>query len=378
MTETPPHLYLKQGLASGVPRPVMEGARRQRQLNQQAGSLPILSLNHLARLSGVSLAYLREIVKRQSDPYQNIQLEKRGGGSRPISAPEPLLLEVQRVVLDRALNGAPLHVSAHAYRKNHSVVGCARQHTGARWLIKLDLHDFFGRIDERHAYRAFRSRLYSPLVSFELARLCTRLDPRAHIRDARLASLERRYTVIPEYPTGTLGRLPQGAPTSGALANMSAFSMDHEISEYVLNEGLVYTRYSDDLTFSTASDLHRSDAKRIVRDIGQLVQKHGHALHSKKTRIVPPGARHVVLGLLLDGDAVRLLPEFRRRVEVHVRGVSKFGLVEHSDHRDFRSVLSFVNHVEGCLAFALDVDREWSANMREQWNTALGLSGYPQ
>lgn len=378
MTETSPHLYLKQGLASDIPLLVLKSAQRQRLLNQQAESLPILSLNHLAKLSGVSLVYLRKIVKRQYDPYQNIQLDKRGGGSRPISAPEPLLLEVQRVVLDRALNGAPLHASAHAYRKSHSVVNCARQHTGARWLIKLDLHDFFGRVDERHAYRAFRSRLYSPLVSFELARLCTRLDPRAPKRDTRLAKVERRYTVIPGYPAETLGRLPQGAPTSGALANMSAFSMDQDVAEYSLNKGLIYTRYSDDLTFSTALNLDRTEARQIVRDIGQLVQKHGHTLHLKKTRIVPPGARHVVLGLLLDDSAVRLLPEFRRRVEVHVRGVSKFGLVAHSEHRGFRSVLSFVNHVEGCLAFALDVDRKWSVKMREEWNTALSLSGYPQ
>lgn len=378
MNEPSLHHYRKQGLAAGVPESVLKSAQLQRQQNQQSGSLPILTLNHLAKLSGVSLPYLRRIIQRQSDPYQNLRLKKQRGGTRPISAPEPVLLEVQRVVLERALENAPLHPSAYAYRKNHSVLKCATQHTGARWLIKLDLHDFFGSVDEQQVYEAFLSLHYSPLVSFELARLCTRVDLRGHRYGYHLARVKERYSSIPSYATTLFGYLPQGAPTSGALANMSALAMDHEISNFSLANGLIYTRYSDDITLSTASELGRSEAKRIVRTLSQIVANHGHVIHNKKTRIVPPGARQVVLGLLLAEETVRLLPEFRRRVEVHVRGVSKFGLFEHAEHRGFRSVLSFVNHVEGCLAFALDVDREWSMSMRFAWEKALASSGFPQ
>lgn len=378
MNELSPHHYRSQGLAAGIPQAILESAQRQKQLNQQAGSRPILSLNHLAKLSGAALPYLREIVKRRADPYQDIRLEKRGGrGLRPISAPEPVLLEVQRVVLARALDGVPLHSSAYAYRKNRSVVECASQHTGAQWLIKLDLHNFFGSINERQVYAAFRRRLYSPLVSFELARLCTRLDSRVAKTGYDFARIQERYAAIPAYASAHLGVLPQGAPTSGVLANMSVSTMDKQISDRALENGLIYTRYSDDITLSTASQMSRAKAQAIVREVTTVVESNGHRIHNKKTRIVPPGARHVVLGLLLAEDTVRLLPEFRRRIEVHVRGVSRFGLVEHSDHRKFKSVLSFINHVEGCLAFAMDVDPEWSTAMRLRWDTALASRKFP-
>lgn len=377
MNEPSPHQYRHDGMASGVPVEVLNSAQRQRLLNLKAGSHPILSLNHLARLSGVSLSYLRRIVKRQTDPYTNIRLEKRSGGVRPISAPEPVLLEVQRVVLARALDAAPLHPSAYAYRKNRSIVDCANQHAGAKWLIKLDLHDFFGNIDERQVYDAFTSRGYSPLVAFELARLCTRVDERVLIPDYVHANLELRYPAIPSYTHSSLGRLPQGAPTSGALANLSVSRMDDAIYSCSLENGLIYTRYSDDITLSTASPFSRAQAKGIVDDIVQIVKNHGHSVHHKKTRIIPPGARHVVLGLLLTADGVGLLPEFRRRVEVHIRGVHRFGLIEHAEHRGFRSILSFVNHVDGCLAFALDVDREWSTAARKKWEEALSHHHFP-
>ncbi len=104
--------------------------------------------------------------------------------------------------------------------------------------------------------------------------------------------------------------------------------------------------------------------------------REGFALHRAKTRVVPPGARHVVLGLLVDGDRVRLLPEYKRRLEVHVRGVAKFGLAEHADHRRFVSVLSMINHVDGLIAFAASVDRAFANNSRDQWNKVLLNRGY--
>jgi RNA-directed DNA polymerase len=79
----------------------------------------------------------------------------------------------------------------------------------------------------------------------------------------------------------------------------------------------------------------------------------------------------------VDRDEVRLLPEFRRRVELHVRGVRKFGLASHVSSRQFRSVFSFVNHVNGCLAFAQAVDATWTARARERWKKALALNAFP-
>ncbi len=236
-------------------------------------------------------------------------------------------------------------------------------------MLKFDLHDFFGSVDERDVFRVFEERGYSSLVSLELARICTRAPL------ASFTSSTGRYGAIPTYDVNVSGRLPQGAPTSGALSNIVATPLDHDLHALATGAGFVYTRYSDDMVMSTAHEFDRPRAIPMIREVARLVAAHRFRLHSKKTRVIPPGARHIVLGLLVDGEEVRLTPEFRRRVEVHIRGVRQFGLIHHAEHRGFRSLLSFVSHVDGCLAFALSVEPRWADSQRVAWHATLRDQG---
>lgn len=374
MASSSPHLYRREGMKRGVPHHVLDRAISQMGRSDAHGSGPILSLNHLAHLSGGSHRYLRRIVQRRVDPYTDVVHKKRNGASRPISIPEPVLMDVQRVILRRALKSLSLHPRSFAYQRGRSIVDCARLHVGARYLLKFDLHDFFGGISEKRVYQVFLGRGYSKLVSLELARLCTRapVDAGWYPRE----SADTR-TAISSYLVGKQGRLPQGSPTSGALANAVATPLDHALSDLAESSALVYTRYSDDLVFSGSGPFHRREAASVVQEVAAIVSRNGFTLHGKKSRLIPPGARHVVLGLLVDENEVRLLPEFRRRVEVHIRGVRQFGLAHHVASRKFQSIFSFVDHVHGCLAFAKDVDPVWSAKMRSVWMDALAENGYP-
>ena len=99
---------------------------------------------------------------------------------------------------------------------------------------------------------------------------------------------------------------------------------------------------------------------------------------TKKTRIVTPGARKIVLGLLVDGSRPRLLPEFKRRIEVHVRGVERNGLPEHAEHRRFDSILAMINHVDGCIAFAGSVEQDYADGIARRWAEVLVARGYPR
>ncbi|HEY3558724.1 MAG TPA: reverse transcriptase family protein [Kribbella sp.] len=373
MDHPSPHLYRAQGVRLGIPEDVLERAISQTARNEEQRAGAILSLRHLAQLSGAPYLYLRKIVQRTIDPYAAIAIKKRGGGTRMLSAPEPILMDVQRLILRRALRSIESHPRSFAYQNNRSIVDCARLHVGAHWLIKLDLHDFFGSISEKRAYEVFNRQGYSNLVSFELARLCTR----AGLRWAPPPPSADKYRAIPSYSTGNIGSLPQGGPTSGAIANAVATPLDHGLHTLADSAGLTYTRYSDDLTFSGASRFKRSDAAAFIRRVGPIVSSNGLLLHHRKTRVVPPGARHVVLGLLVDEHGVRLLPEFRRRVEVHVRGVRKFGLTAHVASRGFKSIFSFVNHVDGCLAFGASVDPDWADRTRAEWLDALIDNSFP-
>jgi len=375
-----PHLYKKYGLQLGVPGSTLDAAIRYIKDIEGKNAVPILSLKHLATSSDVSYAYLRSVVRRDLDDYIEIPRAKRDGSHRVISAPSEKLKGVQRQIL-RAIEGVPVHKASFAYRKGLSILDCAREHLGSNWLIKMDLHDYFGQITERRVYTSFRSIGYPPLASLEMARICTRLVPHQEGEQTCSGSSNWRLARgaspgIPDYDQSRMGVLPQGGPTSGAIANLVSSKLDQALERFSIREGLQYTRYSDDLTFSGVGKFDRRRCAELIQESARIISLHAFEVHEKKTKVVSPGGRKIVLGLLVEGEAVRLLPEFRERVQNHVRGVAKFGLVAHVDHRRFRSAISFVNYVDGCLAFASGVDSEWAQRVRANWDNALLNDGF--
>ena len=370
-----PHLYRRTGRARDTPEAVLDAALAQAHAVESNGLASILTLNHLAVRTGVTYDYLRNIASRSYDPYDDLVLERRNSTKmRPISIPQPPLMRVQRWILHRIVGKIPLHSDSYAYRAGSSIRACATRHAGARWLVKLDIRSFFETIDERKVFRVFRDAGYVDLVAFELARLCTRSAMHAKHIDARRFLSRSRDRVIQPYSQEVLGFLPQGAPTSGALANLVVHDLDATFSALAQNQRMVYTRYADDLTFSSIEDFNRGQATRLIHDVDIALRKAGFSLHKKKTRVVPPGGRKIVLGLLVDRDHVRLNRAMRSRIAEHVRGVEKFGLSQHVTHRGFSSIDGFVHHVLGLLAFATDVEPGWADEMKTRWQDALEVN----
>lgn len=375
MPDLPPHRYLAHGLQRGVPPEVLQRAATQIETSEFAGVTPILSLRHLSHLTGASYGELRRVVARTADPYFDLTLPKRSG-VRPISMPEPTIMAVQRFLLRHALCSLDLHPRSHAYRVGRSTITCAESHVGARWVIKMDLRNFFGSITEKDVYRVFKNQGYSSLVAFELTRLSTRASSEPGSRRVPVPESANRYRVTP-YTSNWMGTLPQGAPTSGALANAVATPLDHDLHRVASKAGFVYTRYSDDLTFSTATRVGPARAQEVVRIVSRTAVSRGFQVNSKKTRVLGPRTRHDVLGLVVGDEHVQLPPEFRRKIEVHIHGVKTRGLAAHAETRGFRSVFGLVAHVDGCIAYATGIDPEWARRQHDRWVDALRLTGYP-
>lgn len=365
MNALPPHLYYRNGIDAGVDRKTLERALIQRERLHDREAFPLLTLGNLAFETGAEYGYLRAIVSRKVDPYASASTVKRSGGSRPISIPDPALMQVQRWLLANVLHARPGHPASFAYQDGRSIVQCASRHCGGSWLIKMDLHDFFGSVKEESIYRIFRNLGYSKLLAFELGRLTTRAPDAKRVRTGG---------AIPSYSVNRVGALPQGAPTSGQLANMAALRLDRLLSKLSSTRDLVYTRYSDDLVFSTRKDIGRTGAAELVREISRLIRFAGFLPHHNKTRVIPPGARRIVLGLLVD-DTVRLPADRRRRIELHLRGCEKFGVGQHALARGFDSVFSFVDHLDGWIAFAMGVERDRAIQWRARLHGALQRDG---
>ncbi|PIY00499.1 MAG: RNA-directed DNA polymerase [Hydrogenophilales bacterium CG_4_10_14_3_um_filter_58_23] len=334
----------------------------------------ILTLGHLALRTGVDYVALRGLLTGSCcHQYRHFKIRKRVNGPektiryRKISVPTPDLYRVQRWIAVHVLRSVPVHGASHAFSPGNSIVKCAEKHCGAKWMVKLDILDFFGSISEMQAYRVFHSLGYQPLVSFEMARLCTYRPkhdvppnfvlPRYQIPSGRV---KKRNRVIESYNHPYMGILPQGAPTSPMLANLAMRDIDEKILSIANRFGLQYTRYSDDLTFSTRNDFDRQQASLLIQEIANLLIKRGLMLNRQKTAIIPPGARKIVLGLLVDGDLPRLSRPFKDRIRQHLYYLEKFGPDQHVSKRCFDSVGGFFRHLKGLIDFANMIEPQYA------------------
>ncbi len=350
--------YVETGNGLGIPIDLLENAVDQieRVIDPAPHPPAILSLRHLARRAEVPYPSLRRFIARVVIDYRHFPIRKRAGGVRIISIPEPDLMKVQRWLSKYVLSIVPVHHNSFAFCPGSSIVGCAAKHCGAQWLIKLDVSGFFSSISELQVYRVFRSLQYQPLVAFELARLCT-FAPEASTRYLLANWQNWHKDGIEIYSHRGQGYLPQGAPTSPMLSNLVMRSLDPRLTRLGEDFGLRYTRYTDDMTFSTRSQiLTRSKAKSLINEVRDLIMSAGLRLNGGKTTIVPPGARKVVLGLLVDGSRPALSREFRMNLRQHLYYLDKYGPVEHAKARNFDTIWGMRRHIRGLIDFATMVD----------------------
>lgn len=371
MTPWPRNPYITRAIEHGLSKEEAMLALSDAHQVQNHGLPAILTLKHLSIEAGASYGFLRSVVTRRHDPYRTFQIRKRRGGRRVICVPELQLLRVQQWLHDHVLRQRDIHHSAYAYFPGASILRCASLHSGCKWLIKVDIETFFESISEIDVYRVFRSVGYQALVSFELARLCTRLDPSSHNRSTRWYADARRQRGPLEYSSRQLGHLPQGAPTSPMLSNLSSRTLDSELERLATDRGLVYTRYSDDLIFSSSERTYgRVDAQKLVFDVYRILGSVGFRPNRTKTTITGPGCRRVVLGLLVDGERPRLTRTFRDKMDLHLHYIEKYGAESHARKRGFDSVIGLRRHLEGLAAHARSVDRSYGMCLEQRLNSA--------
>lgn len=227
---------------------------------------------------------------------------KRSGGARLIESPKPLLKQVQTRILREVLDRVPAHGAAHGFVKGRSIVTNARPHAGQAVVLKWDLTNFYASVRFNRVVAIFRSLGYSREAAIWLASLTTSAVP------ADLALPEAGAHALKPY----LGRhLPQGAPTSPALANLSAFSLDVRLAGLAKAFGGTYTRYADDLTMSGDEAFARR-LGNLIPLVEQVIRSERFAVHPRKRRVLRQGRRQVVAGVVVNAKPNVVRDEYDR------------------------------------------------------------------
>ena len=378
MTDWNPQHFLEEGEERGTDPQLLRNALATAAIIQSQNPRlpPLLTLGHLAFLVGADYGYLRRVVDRSVEhPYRSFQIQKRPGKHgekrlRTIVVPQGKLMAVQRWITQALLSKVSPHPSSVAFSKGNTLVAAAQAHCECRWLIKLDVKNFFESINEVAAYRVFRSLGYQPIVAFELARLCTRLvtgSPFIGKKWRTLAPASRFK--IGDYSMKSLGHLPQGAPTSPMLANLAMIEFDREMAKIAASKELTYTRYADDIALSSRDkSFGRDKCQELVQQVFVLMGKWGLSPNRTKTRISSPGARKIVLGMIVNGPKPNLTREFKDNLRRHTHFLSSpaAGPAKHATARGFSSTIGLKNHVMGLISFAHQVDPDFAAERRAQ------------
>lgn len=228
----------------------------------------------------LSIKDIERFLSRPNYLYDQFIIIKKNSGKRIIYAPKPSLKALQQYILHIYLNENldKFHFSKSVtgYVPKKSVVDNAEPHLNKKFLVQLDIKDFFPSITQPMVMKSIQKKLS---LSYEEAYVISKLTTRK-------------------------GTLPQGAPTSPFLANICATTLDNRIHAFIEwlkikldNPNISYTRYADDLTFSFSREIHFS---RFISSIYNIIYDEGYIPNIEKTRVISSKSRQKVTGVVVN------------------------------------------------------------------------------
>ncbi|HAX0388696.1 TPA: RNA-directed DNA polymerase [Escherichia coli] len=379
MTIVPSHLYYLGGVKARRTPAVLSAIMAKSAQFHTNDIVYIHNLQHLVKLTSVEKTYFDRVILREVHEYEHYSIAKKSGGYRYISAPKEDLKKLQRWINFYVLKNLNPHPCCFSYHKNSSIYNCALAHCASKWLIKLDIENFFDMTSERNVYDQFRLIGYSPIVSFALARICT-YQPKYLNKNHDRWVLYKRDTqelVYSKKNVKYLGRLPQGAPTSPMLSNVVFYELDELIYKLIQENGGLYTRYADDIFISfPKKEMGRNDVSKIIGRVIGYLRKKGYSLNKTKIKVSPPGAKKIILGLNVNGDTPQLSKDFKNSINSHLYSLETYGPVLHAQYRGFDSVYGMLEHIKGKISFAKNISYDYGVKCYDEFYSALEKHGF--
>ena len=277
--------------------------------------------------TGQDVAYLLEVPYdhlnhilywgRHRYTYRTFRIRKKSGGFREISAPPASLRILQSKLNDVLQLAYGRKPSAHGFISGRSILSNARRHVGNRFVLNIDLEDFFPSVNFGRVRGMFMAKPYDVHASAAtvLAQICCHN-----------------------------GRLPQGAPTSPIVSNMVCARLDGELQRLAKECRCTYTRYADDLTFSTTVPKFPKQLATPVAGLARnnlvlgdelvsIIERNGFQINTRKQRLQLRHQHQEVTGLTVN-EFPNVPRRFVRQVRAMLHAWRKHGL--EAAEREFR------------------------------------------
>ena len=283
-------------------------------------------LSHMAHDTGLLSGQIETIVRTAPLRYKVFSVPKRTGGMRVLAQPAKEVKRLQYWLKDKLEEHLPIHQSVAAYQRGCSIRKNAEAHSNGRFLLKMDFTDFFPSITELD----FRSHVkaYIPDLYTE--------------EDLEVMSRVLFWTQDRTRPL----KLCIGAPTSPFISNTILYEFDSLISECARAGGIVYTRYADDLTFSSVIPNRLQDMVEVVKYTISEIAYPRLQVNSRKTVHASRATRRVVTGVVIRPDGGLSVGRDRKRLVRAMHDRALKGLLSKSEIDELRGLIQFIESIE--------------------------------
>lgn len=243
---------------------------------------------------------------------------------RMITAPSREIKRRQQWILEEILEKQSVSKNCHGFVKKRSIVTNAKMHMGHKNILNLDIRNFFPSITQAMVTSQFQQMGYSKSAAEVLAEVCC-------------------YE----------GILPQGAPTSPYMSNLILKDMDQELEKFCRKKQITYTRYADDMSFSSDEEI-----SGFLQDICSVVEKHSFEINEKKTCYYQDPYRKIVTGLVVKDNEVCVPKKFKRKFRQEIYYCRQLGVQRHLENTGNKERTGFKEYMYGKAYFITMVEPE--------------------
>lgn len=281
----------------------------------------ILSLNLIhGNLEDEKKLNILYAISNHPEKYYTLKyINKKNGKKRELLIPNKTLKSIQKNILKNVLYGLSVSKYVTSYQKNKTLIDNARPHVKQNIILKLDIKDFFKNIDFEKLYNALPNYLFPSSIKVLLIKLCT-------------------YE----------GYLPQGSPTSPYLSNLVLKNFDNYMGNYCELNGINYTRYCDDLTFSG-----NFNPKKLINKVRAYLEELGFNLNEEKTKIITKNKRQTVTGLIVN-EKINTPSTYRKKIRQEMYYINKYGLNNHCQKIN-QDKEKYIANLKGRINYCLSI-----------------------
>lgn len=270
----------------------------------------------------INLIYKFAYSKNRALFYKPLNIPKKNGGVRIIHRPIADLKAVQKSLAYLLQCIFEPHNAAFGFVKNKSIVQNAEKHVGSYYVYNIDLRNFFDSIDQARVWKCLQldpfnlkfslSDLFidnndiriKPFIVPKLGKVSkSNLISKTNLAGiiANLCCVEKEVERLINNKLTLVKRnvLPQGAPTSPIITNVVCQRLDYLLTGLAKRQGLKYSRYADDITFSSMHNVYQPDSE-FLKELNRIITDQGFFINEKKTRLQKNGYKKEVTGLLVN------------------------------------------------------------------------------